>query len=288
MKKVLKIIGIIVLALIAVLVISMIRSGRRSAEDQARMVKSDEELIGTHFYVPRDGKESVDVNLYIPNRTADELLPVVFNLHGGAFIAGDADTLDTQSDRIAKDWNTVVVTVNYKLAKDGITIAYGTEEVVDTVKYFVSHADECGIDPNKAVVLGYSAGGYHAMASVLELKKQGVDVAAQVICYGFIKEVVETYAAMSEEQRATLAPALFILADNDPISDGSLKYEEVLRQNGVKTEVKKYDGAIHGFIEENNPEYEKLNSKQSKSPEQETMARDAENYIKGFLAEVIE
>ena len=95
------------------------------------MVKSDEELIGTHFYVPRDGKESVDVNLYIPDRAAGELLPMVFNLHGGAFIAGDADTLDTQSDRIAKDWNAVVVTVNYKLAKDGITIAYGTEEVVD-------------------------------------------------------------------------------------------------------------------------------------------------------------
>ena len=287
MKKVLKIIGIVLLLLIAALVVSVIRSSRRSAEDQARMVKSDEELLGTHFYMPRDGKESVDVNLYIPDHAANERLPVVVNLHGGAFIAGDADTLDTQSDRIAKDWNAVVVTVNYKLAKNGVTIAYGTEEVVDTVKYFISHAGEYGIDTNQVVVLGYSAGGYHAMASVLELKKQGVDVAAQVICYGFIKEVVETYTAMGDEQRTTLAPALFILADNDPISDGSLQYEAALRQNGVKTEVKKYEGAIHGFLEENNPEYEKLNSKQSKSPEQETMARDAENYIRGFLAEVL-
>ena len=287
MKKVLKIIGIVLLLLIAALVVSVIRSSRRSAEDQARMVKSDEELLGTHFYMPRDGKESVDVNLYIPDHAANERLPVVVNLHGGAFIAGDADTLDTQSDRIAKDWNAVVVTVNYKLAKNGVTIAYGTEEVVDTVKYFISHAGEYGIDTNQVVVLGYSAGGYHAMASVLALKKQGVDAAAQVICYGFIKEVVETYTAMGDEQRTTLAPALFILADNDPISDGSLQYEAALRQNGVKTEVKKYEGAIHGFLEENNPEYEKLNSKQSKSPEQEAMARDAEDYIKGFLAEAL-
>lgn len=287
MKKVLRIIGIILLVLIVALVISTIRSGRRSAEDQARMVKSDDELIGTHFYVPRDGKESVDVNLYISEHGANDLLPVVFNIHGGAFIAGDADTLDTQSDRISKDWNAMVVTVNYKLAKDGITIDYGTEEVADTVKYFIDHADEYGIDTDKIVMLGYSAGGYHVMASTLELKKQGVDVAVQVICYGFIKDVVETYTAMADEQRKTVAPALFILADNDPISDGSLKYEGALRQNGVKTEVKKYSGSIHGFIEENNPEYEQLNSKQSKAPEQEVMARDAENYIKGFLAEVL-
>ena len=98
---------------------------------------------------------------------------------------------------------------------------------------------------------------------------------------------METYNAMSEEQRATLAPALFILADNDPISDGSLQYEEALLQNGVKSEVKKYAGAIHGFIEENNPEYEKLSSKQPKSPEQEAISREAENCIKGFLTEVL-
>ena len=84
-------------------------------------------------------------------------------------------------------------------------------------------------------------------------------------------------------QKKTVPPALFILADNDPISDGSLKYEEVLRNNGVLTEVKKYDGSVHGYIEENNPEYENLHSKQSKAPEQEKMAREAEDYIKAWL-----
>ena len=91
------------------------------------------------------------------------------------------------------------------------------------------------------------------------------------------------YELLDENSRKSFAPTLFILADNDPISDGSLTYEEALRQSGVKTVVKKYENAIHGFIEENNPEYEELNSKQSKSPEQEIMARDAEDYIGRFL-----
>ena len=284
MKKVLKVVGIVLLALIGLLVISIILSAKRNAEDQAAMVKTDEELIGEHIFIKREGKDDVDVNVYIPK--SDEKTPVVFNLHGGAFIAGDADALDTQSDRISKDWNSAVVTINYKLAKDGITIDYAVDEVVDTVKYFRDHAAEYNIDTERIVILGYSAGGYHTMASVLELKKQGVDISAQVICYGFIKEVVETYNAMTDDQKKNVAPALFILADDDPISDGSLKYEEVLRDNGVLTEVKKYDGSIHGFVEENNPEYENLHSKKSKAPEQEKMAREAEANIMTWLTSV--
>ena len=89
------------------------------AEDQKLMVKSDEELIGEHMYIKRDGADDVDVNLY--RYESSDPAPLVINLHGGAFVAGDADTLDTQSDRISKAWGCTVVTVNYKLMKDGIT-----------------------------------------------------------------------------------------------------------------------------------------------------------------------
>ena len=240
------------------------------------MVKTDEELIGTHFYVPRGDKEDVDVNLYLLND--GESHPLVINLHGGAFIAGDADTLDTQSDRISKQWNVDVVTVNYKLAKGNYDISYGTNEVVDTIKYFIDHADEYGIDTDNIFIMGYSAGGYHAMASTLKLKEEGIEIAGQIICYGFIKEVNDTYLAETEFFRKSMCPSLFILADNDPISEGSLIYQKSLEENGIDTTVKKYDGAKHGFIEENNPEYEVLKAT-SKSPEQETMAREAEEFI---------
>lgn len=284
MKKFFKVLLIIVIAiavLIGLLVVQIIRNAKKQEIEQALMVKTDEELIGEHFYMPRSGKEDVDLNLYMIDD--GEKHPVVFNIHGGAFIAGDADTLDTQSDRISGDWKVNVVTVNYRLAKNGTPISYAVDEVVDTVKYFIDHAEEYNIDKDNVFVMGYSAGGYHTMAAVLELKKQNINVTGQIICYGFIKEVVETYNSFTDEQKATVAPALFVLADNDPISDGSLKYEEALRLGGVSTEVKKYEGAKHGFIEENNPEYEKLHDVASKSHEQEIMARDAENDIKEWL-----
>ncbi len=280
--------GILILIMIAALVVKVAADARRQAEDQARMIKSDEELIGTHFYVPRTGKEPVDVNIYIPSHADGALLPVVFNIHGGAFIAGDADTLDTQSDRISNDWNMVVITINYKLASGDYPIDYAVEEIADTVKYFKAHSAEHGIDEDRFVIMGYSAGGYHAMASTLALQKEGVNISAQVLCYAYLRDILDIYGALSEEQKRSVAPALFILAGDEPIGGGSLQYEEILRENGVLTAVKVYDGALHGFIEENNPEYENLHSKASKAPEQEIMARDAENTIRDWLYRVLD
>lgn len=80
---------------------------------RAKLVKDDSELIGERIEIQRDGKASVKANLYVPDTISDECLPVVFNIHGGGFVGGDADVLDTQSDRIANEWNVVVVTILY-------------------------------------------------------------------------------------------------------------------------------------------------------------------------------
>ena len=286
MKKILRFLLYVVLILIIAvfaLVVKFLIDSRHQAEDQAMMVKTDEELLGRHFFMPRDGKEAVDMNLYL--FADEETRPLVINIHGGAFIAGDADTLDTQSDRISRSWNVCVASVNYKLARNGYDIAYGTEEIVDTVRYLIQNAEEYHIDPDNIYLMGYSAGAYHAMASALQLHKEGVPIAGQVLCYGFLRDVMDLFGALPEEQKNTMPRSLFVIAEGDPIGEASLKYEEALRESGVPTTIKNYSGALHGFLEENNPEYEPLHSHASMSPEQEAMARDAENYIGQWIAD---
>ena len=285
MKKMLKMLKwmlIVIIVAVVALVIKVIYDQKLQAEDQQNMIKTDEELIGEHLYLKRDDKEDVDLNLYLIHD--GEMHPLVINIHGGAFIAGDADTLDTQSNRISKNWNVNVVTVNYKLMKGDYTKQYAVDEVKDTIKYFIDHSDEYGIDTDDIYILGYSAGGFHAMASALQLHLEGIDVKGQIICYGFLSDMMVQFNELSDEQKRTISPALFILAGDEPIGKGSLEYEEALRNNSVSTEIKVYNGAMHGFIEENNPEYEKLHSHASMSPEQETMARDAENYINDWIS----
>lgn len=285
MKKILFIVKWLGLALVALVVVIMgilIKNAKEQEKQQTLMIKQDTDLIGKHFYMPREGKEAVDMNLYFHE---EGVHPLIINVHGGAFIAGDADTLDLQSDRLSRQWKANIATINYKLAKGKYDIAYGTQEVIDTVKYFMENAEQYHIDPNQVFILGYSAGGYHAMAATLALKQEGITIAGQMIAYGFIKEVNDTYLAQSESFQQTMPPSLFILADNDPISEGSLIYQQSLQQNGVPTEVKKFTNSLHGFIEENNPEYEQLKTT-SKSPEQEVLAREAEEYIHQWFEKI--
>lgn len=180
------------------------------------------------------------------------------------------------------------MTVNYKLANNGVTKQYAVDEVKDTVKYMTANADEYNIDTDNIFILGYSAGGYHAMASCLQLHKDGITVKGQILCYPFISDILEQYNGLNDEQKKTIPPALFILAGDEPIGKGSLEYKSALDENGVSTELMTYDGALHGFIEENNPEYEKLHFHDSKSPEQEKMARQAENDIGKWIGQKCE
>ena len=282
MKKMLKVLGIIlivILVLVILLVIKIVKDQKIQAEDQMAMVKSDEELIGEHLYISRDNKEDIDVNVYI--RSGDEKLPLVINIHGGAFIAGDADTLDTQSDRISKTWNVNVVTVNYKLLNDNYDKQYAIDEIKDTVKYFIANSDKYNIDIDNIFILGYSAGGYYAMASTLQLHKENVNIKGQIL-----SDILEQYNTLTDLQKRTIPSALFILAGDEPIGKSSLDYEKVLNENGVNTAIKIYENVLHGFIEENNSEYEKLHDKNktSKSPEAEKVAREAEDYIMNWIS----
>lgn len=211
-----------------------------------------EQRIGVRFSMPREGKEAVDLNLYLLNDGKDH--PLVITLHGGAFVLGSADAMDTQNDRISKAWDVNVVAVDYKLLDKEHHLATGTEEVVDTIRYFREHAAEYHIDPDEIFVMGCSAGAYYGTAATLALKQEGIDVAGQIICYGYLKENDLTYLAMDKAARASTAPALFILADNDLISDSSLNYQRSLAANGVATQVQKYPGTKHAFLEGGDPE----------------------------------
>ena len=240
------------------------------------IIKPDDELIWDRYEIPRIWEEPVNVNLYYPDNYV-WILPVVFNIHWWAFFAWSADTLDTQSERIAKEWNVMVVNINYKLLNMDYSISYALNEIVDTIKYFKNNAEKYKIDPKKMIVMWYSAGGDYAMEACITLKKENIDVFAQVLWYAYIWDADDMYIEeLTEQQQKTIAPALFILADDDIIWDTSLDYEEILRENWIETEIKQYSWAMHWFIESNNPEREAVTWIR---PEQKEMARDAEDYI---------
>lgn len=251
---------------------------------RAEVKKEDKDLIGSRFEIPREGKDSVELNLYFPEQHSDKALPVIFNIHGGGFVFGDADEMDTQCDHWANDWNAVIVSVNYTKL-DVKPISYGVEEVTDSIKYFIEHSSEYNVDTDHFFVIGHSAGGYYATKAAMELEKQDFKLAGQIL-------VCPWTSGLPEQVSSHLVPALFILGGADPISQQTPKYQEVLKNACVPVTVKEYEGGLHPFISTPYPElsahWSKEETEEFVTDKQKKLAVQAKNDIKEWIAEQIQ
>lgn len=246
---------------------------------RAVLVKPDSQLIGERLVIDRPGKEPVRVNLYRPSEAGQTPLPLVVNVHGGGFVGGDADVLDTQSQRLADQWKTVIVTVNYTKA-DVQPISYGAEEIKDTVLYFAKEKVTYGVEPTQVSIIGYSAGAnYAALASELLVKEQ-FDLAGLIMAYPW------TTGLSVGNQGEHFPPTLFVLAGQDPISQKAKPFMEDMKKAGRTVDVIDYPEAVHSFIESNNPEGltgATTDMSQVVNAEQESLARQAEAVIGDWI-----
>ena len=246
---------------------------------RAVLVKGDNQLIGERLVIDRPGKESVHVNLYRPSQASQTPLPLVVNVHGGGFVGGDADVLDTQSQRLADQWQAVIITVNYTKA-DVQPISYGAEEIKDTILYFAKEKVTYGVDPTQFSIIGYSAGAnYAALASEL-LVKDRFDLT------GLIRAYPWTTGISVANQGENFPPTLFVLAGQDPISQKAKPFIEEMKEEGRTVSVIDYPEAVHSFIESNNPEGltgATVDMSQVVNAEQENLARQAEAAIGEWL-----
>ena len=258
---------------------------------------------GERFAVPREAKKPVRVFLYRP-KAAPKPWPVLFNLHGGAWVGGDASQMDSYCLNMAEKCGAFIVNINYTKA-DVKPVPYAEAEIRDTVLYFREHAAEYGLDSGRFALIGYSAGGHLTAAAVLMLHDAGFVPSAQVLCYPFLdfhmmgelaendaqsREWIEFFlgkngdqndpylspALATEKQMEGLSPAIFVCCGSDPLTAGAEKYAEKLRAAGVRTSFIVYDEAMHGFLECNHKEYPPSAWKTS---EQEKLAGEAEDFI---------
>ncbi len=257
---------------------------------------------GEAFQVKRENADPVNVFLYRPEN-ANAPYPVIFNIHGGGWVGCDASELDSYCLDMAEKCGAFIVNINYTKL-DIHPFPYPQNEIADTVKFFMEHSAEYQLDRERFAVMGFSAGGHLAAASALILHDQGIDLSAQVLCYPFLdfvkfnglldektmdvmKEVFfpegvsvnDPYISpvtASKEQLTGIAPAVFACCGTDPLTEHSRKYNELLKEAGVKTEFRVWEKALHGFLEVNHKEYP---DQDAKNPEQEAYAKEAENYI---------
>lgn len=221
------------------------------------------------------------VRIYRPKN--GENLPALVYFHGGGWVLHFLDNFDAALHSLANRTGSVIIAVNYQKAPEH---PYPTpfNDCYATLLWVHANAKLLGIDPSKIGVGGDSAGANLASAVALKARDSaGPKIAYQLLFYpcnardfetdsylncstgyGLSRQGMqwfwEQYLQGSEHDNdpyacpltasdfSNLAPTIVITAEFDPLKDDGIKYERLLREAGVETHYKEYEGMIHGFV----------------------------------------
>ncbi len=131
-----------------------------------------------------------DVNVYVINIDADASTPrpAIIHTHGGGYILGTAKASVPSMQAIAEKHNCVVVTVDYRLAPE-TAFPGSLYDNYAALKWVYDNAQQLGVDRDRLVVMGDSAGGGHAAMLALEARKRGeIPLKAQVLIYPMLDD----------------------------------------------------------------------------------------------------
>ncbi len=222
----------------------------------------------------------IPVRVYTPRDAEGEKLPVLVVYHGGGWVIGDLETHDNQCRYLSNEADMIVVAVDYRLAPEHKFPA-GVNDCINATEWVIANAETLGGDASKVAVTGDSAGGNMAAVVAQQLKGK---IIFQLLVYpatDFSETVYpsreefgggeyflsmedmawfggllvnepsdllgETASVMARKDLSGLAPALTITAGYDPLRDEGKAYADRLRDAGVSSEYKCFDGTIHGF-----------------------------------------
>jgi acetyl esterase/lipase len=219
------------------------------------------------------------LDLYV-TRTPDKPLPTLIWIHGGGWTGGVKETSMGIPAYLAMGMN--VVNVEYRLARTALAPA-AVEDCRCALRWVIQNAKEYGIDVNRLVVAGGSAGGHLALTTGILPASAGLDrqcpgpdnlrVAAIVNWFGIadVNELLDgpnmkPYAVAwlgntrDRDQiakrvspinyvRPGLPPILTIHGDLDPTVPytQSVRLHKALADAGVPNELMTMPGGKHGY-----------------------------------------
>ena len=211
-----------------------------------------------------------------------EKLPGILWIHGGGYMLGMASMVHFSCGKLlAQRHGAVVLSPAYTLA---FRSPYPTalHDCYAALEYMWDHADELGIDRNKIIVGGESAGGGLTAALCLYARDKGrIKVAMHLPLYpmldcydtessranrgrvwntrrnhwgwkNYLGELygkdVPKYASPAREVDYSDLPYCYtFVCDGEPFLDETITYVENLRKDGVEADIDIYEGNVHAF-----------------------------------------
>lgn len=107
-----------------------------------------------------DGKTEHLMDIYRPENSENEKLPLIVDIHGGGWMYGDKDLNSFYCKALAKR-GFVVACFSYGLFPK-VTLPVPVQEIFKAINFLYDNAERFNIDVNNAFLTGDSAGGHYA------------------------------------------------------------------------------------------------------------------------------
>ncbi|RRK32797.1 alpha/beta hydrolase [Schaedlerella arabinosiphila] len=212
---------------------------------------------------------------------------ILLFLHSGGWVTESIDNYERICARMANATNHFVVSVEYRLAPEHKFPA-GLEDCYAAAKAIFSRQFLLNVEPEDITLIGDSAGGNLAAALSLMARDRGEFLPRrQILVYpatyndysehspfpsvrengtdylltaGKMRDYLDLYAGSEEDrQNPYLAPylaedlhdqpdTLILTAEYDPLRDEGEAYGKRLSEAGNHVQVKRIEGALHGFF----------------------------------------
>ncbi|WP_333890493.1 alpha/beta hydrolase [Mycolicibacterium gadium] len=253
----------------------------RDAIESAPLPETMPEMVAVDDCAAPAPAGPVPLRIYRP--TADANAPVLVYFHGGGMVMGSNHSFEPLARTLAAGCNSVVVSVDYRLAPESPPPAQ-FEDAYCATTWVADNAERLGVDVTRIAVAGDSAGGSLAAAVTLAVRDRGGPMlCCQLLMYPgldrdlsapsitaladapmltlddieYMHDLADAGAATAHDQYrvpayaadlAGLPPAIVVTAECDPIRDWGERYAARLRDAGVQTTVTRYPGMYHGFL----------------------------------------
>jgi acetyl esterase/lipase len=127
----------------------------------------------------------------------DSPLPALYNLHSGGMILGDNRTDMEYVSSLVEEAGVIAISPEYRLAPEHPHPA-PIEDCFTALCWVADHAEELGVDPDRLIVSGISAGGGLAAALALKARDEGgPDLRAQMLICPMLDDRFETPSSLS-------------------------------------------------------------------------------------------
>ena len=127
------------------------------------------------------------LDIYAPSKKSNNLLPVMFWIHGGGNTSGLKDLYDFS--KLVKKHDVIVVTINYRLGPlgwfthpaiqnphEGIdkTSNFGTLDIISALEWVNKNINSFGGDSGNVTIFGESAGGHNVLSLLVSKQAKGL------------------------------------------------------------------------------------------------------------------